>query len=222
MFERAWGFLRGAGTIILAMSIVMWAALYYPRLPARVWSAFRAERASLALAVAESEGRGDTETLSTLQEQLAALEARIAGEQSRHSLLGRLGRGIEPLVRPLGWDWRIGSAAIASFPAREVVVSSLGVIFDVGRDAAAEGAGGRLRDALKSATWPETDKPLFTLPVALSLMVFFALCAQCASTLAVMARETNSWRWPAFCFLYMTSLAYLGALLTYHVGSRLL
>ena len=119
-------------------------------------------------------------------------------------------------MRPLGWDWRIGCAVVASFPAREVVIGTLGVIYHLG-----EGADERsesLRETLQSASWPGTDRPIFNVPVALSIMVFFALCAQCAATLATIRRETNSWRWPLFTFAYMTALAYLGAFVTYQVG----
>jgi ferrous iron transport protein B len=149
-----------------------------------------------------------------LQAALAALDNEAAGEYLRQSYLGRVGRTIEPVVRPLGWDWRIGCAVIASFPAREVVVGTLGVIYNLGEveDATA------LRDSLRAARWDGTDRPVFNVPVALSIMVFFALCAQCVSTLAIIRRETNSWRWPLFSFTYMTALAYLGALVTYQVG----
>jgi ferrous iron transport protein B len=142
----------------------------------------------------------------------------------RQSLLGQVGRFIEPAVRPLGWDWRIGVATLASFPAREVVVGTLGVLFQQGKVEADDILDSRdvskheLSDKLRGAKWERTDRPLFTVPTALSIMVFFALCMQCASTLAVMRRETRSWRWPAFAFLYMTALAYVGALLTYQVG----
>ena len=104
---------------------------------------------------------------------------------------------------------------IASFPAREVVIATLGTIYSLGADVDERSQG--LQDALRSATWPD-GRPVYNVPVALSLMVFFALCAQCASTLMIIRRETNSWRWPAFCFAYMTGLAYLGALVTYQVG----
>jgi ferrous iron transport protein B len=137
-----------------------------------------------------------------------------------------MGRGLEPAVRPLGWDWRIGMAALASFPAREVVVGTLGIIYNQGKIESddirdAEHAGEtRLGRALRDAVWDdEPARKVFTVPVALSLMVFFALCCQCVSTLAVIRRETNSWKWPAFTFIYMTVLAYLGAMVVYQVGS---
>jgi ferrous iron transport protein B len=152
---------------------------------------------------------------------------RLRKEWKRQSYLGRLGQALEPAVRPLGWDWRIGVAALASFPAREVVVGTLGIVFQQGkvdsdevRDAAfAEIGETDLGVALKEAEWDgQPGRKLFTVPVALSLMVFFALCCQCASTLAVIRRETRSWGWPVFTFTYMTVLAYLGAFVVYQVG----
>ena len=112
---------------------------------------------------------------------------------------------------------------IASLPAREVVVATLGVMYNLGNEVEADSAAGstQLQAELRRATWEGTDRPVFTIPVALSVMVFFALCAQCAATLAVIRRETNSWRWPAFTFAYMTVLAYVGALVTYQVGTWL-
>jgi len=127
------------------------------------------------------------------------------------------------VFRPLGWDWRIGSAVIASFPAREIVVATLGVVFNLGEEIDAETPEGttRLNAGLRAAAWDGTGKPLFTVPVAVSLLVFYALCAQCAPTLAVIRRETNSWRWPALVLAYMTALAYLGAMASYQVGTWL-
>jgi ferrous iron transport protein B len=200
--DAAWAFLRRAGTLILAAMIVVWALLYFPRaLPEPV----------------QIEGT----TVTTYDDQIAALEERraspdevaeVMGEWKRQSLLGRMGRGIEPAVRPLGWDWKVGMAALASFPAREVVVGTLGIIYNEGKvdpDSAADtGLGQKLRAE-------------FGLPTALSLMVFFALCCQCASTLVVIRRETRSWRWPIFTFTYMTALAYVGALVVYQVAALL-
>src|SRR5262249_53274948 len=170
---------------------------------------------------------GDAE-VTTYDALVAALEEQKGDEAALHeaqgawkrqSVLGRLGKAIEPVVSPLGWDWKIGTAALASFPAREVVVGTLGILYNEGPvetdeireapDVAATGLGKALRQEFGPAT-------------ALSLMVFFALCCQCASTLAVIRRETNSWRWPAFTFAYMTALAYVGALIVYHVGSWLI
>jgi ferrous iron transport protein B len=133
------------------------------------------------------------------------------------------------VVRPLGWDWRIGMAVLASFPAREVVVGTLGIVYNLGevdtdeiRDARNAGDT-ELGRALKDARWDDDPgRKVFTVPAALSVMVFFALCCQCASTLAVIRRETGGWRWPAFTFVYMTALAYVGALVVYQVGSLLL
>jgi ferrous iron transport protein B len=147
----------------------------------------------------------------------------LTGEWKKQSILGRTGQAIEPAVRPLGWDWKIGVAALASFPAREVVVGTLGIIYNLGKVESdslreEENVGETdLGKALRAAKWPD-GRPVFTVPVALSLMVFFALCCQCASTLAVIRRETRSWRWPLFTFTYMTVLAYVGALVVYQVG----
>src|SRR5205085_101550 len=139
----------------------------------------------------------------------------LQAEWKQQSTLGRVGQAIEPAVRPLGWDWRLGVAALASFPAREVVVGTLGVLYRQGKtdtEEVREKAGeSELADALRKAKHDGTDRLVFTAPTALSLMVFFALCCQCASTLAVIRRETRSWRWPAFTFAYMTALAYVAA-----------
>jgi len=156
-------------------------------------------------------------------EELAGIENEFAGTYVRNSYLGRFGQAIEPVVRPLGWDWRLGAAAVASFPAREVVVATLGVIYNLGGDQ--DEASRSLRSTLKEARWdPGSERAgqkVYSVPVALSLMVFFALCAQCGATLAVIKRETNSWWWPLFTFVYMTGLAYVAALLTYQIGSRI-
>ena len=135
-----------------------------------------------------------------------------------HSFLGRMGKVLEPAVRPLGWDWRIGMAAIASFPAREIIVASLGTIYSLGTDV--DETSESLQDALRSAKWDD-GRPVYNVPVALSIMVFFALCAQCTATLAMIKRETSSWKWPAFTFGYMTVLAYVGALIVYQVTSAI-
>ena len=218
MLERGWSFVRRAGTLVVAVSVLVWAALYYPHNRALVEAPFQGRMHDLEQRLARlPEGDAGRETI---EDEQAELRHEIEGAYHRQSILGRLGHFIEPAVRPLGWDWRIGSAAIASFPAREVVVATLGIIYNLGEeiDVADSGDRNRLQSVLKQATWEGSDAPVFNIPVALSIMVFFALCAQCASTLVIIKRETNSWAWPAFTFAYMTVLAYLAALVTYQVG----
>jgi ferrous iron transport protein B len=218
MCERGWAFVRRAGTLIFAVAIVVWAAAYYPHDLASIDPAITARMDQLDANLAAATSAQSSEVAQWQQER-ADLQNEEAGALLRHSFLGMAGQAIEPVVKPLGWDWRIGCAAIASFPAREVVVSTLGVIYNLGSDTDEESPA--LKDQLRAATWPDSGRPVFTLPVALSIMVFFALCAQCAATLVVIKRETASWRWPVFTFVYMTVLAYIGALLTYQVGSWL-
>lgn len=164
-------FLVRAGTIILAVNLVVWALGYWPQ------------------------RSGD-------QPAAAAL---------RDSYLGRLGRAIEPAIAPLGWDWRIGVGVLASFPARETIIAALGTVAQLEAADGASNADEALRDGLRRLRREDTGAPLLTLPVALSIMVFFALCAQCASTLVVMGRETGAWGWPVLSFAFMTTLAYLAA-----------
>ena len=217
VFDRGWSFVRGAGTMIVAVAVVVWASLYYPHDPA-VEAPFAERKARLDSQLANSPG--DDLQRDDVQRQLTAIDQEITGAYQQQSYLGRIGHWIEPAVRPLGWDWRLGCAAIASFPAREVVVATLGIIYNVGEVDVDNTSASGLDDALRAATWEGTDRKVFNVPVALSLMVFFALCAQCAATLVVIKRETDSWRWPAFTFTYMTALAYLAALVTYQVGMR--
>jgi ferrous iron transport protein B len=215
MIERGWAFLYRAGTLILAVSVLVWAMAYFPHRESDLPDSLRTQRNELRQAI---ETQAETAEATGLSEQLADVEHQIEGEYLRRSFLGRLGKWVEPAVKPLGWDWRIGCAVIASFPAREVVVATLGVIYNLGSEADAESDS--LHTALQQATWEGSDRPVFTIPVALSLLVFFALCAQCSSTLVVLRRETNSWKWPLFTFVYMTTLAYLGAWVVYQLGSR--
>jgi ferrous iron transport protein B len=221
MLERAWGFVYRAGTLILAVSIVVWAAQYYPHDPQSVEGPLHSEREDLA---AELESpQLDPAEREALSDRLAEVNYQIAAAYQQQSYLGRMGQFIEPAVRPLGWDWRIGCAAIASFPAREVVMGALGVLYNLGGelDVTDPGDRTRLTERLQAARRDDTGELVYNLPVALSIMVFFALCAQCASTLAVIKRETGSWGWPIFTFVYMTTLAYVAALVTYQGGMLL-
>jgi ferrous iron transport protein B len=178
MFERGWLFLKNAGTIILAISIVLWFLTAYPKHP----------------------------------DPAAAPAAQIA-----QSFAGQAGHLIEPVIQPLGFDWRVGIGLITSFAAREVFVSSMGVIFGV------EGADddpAPLRDTLRQATWPD-GAVLFTPLVCVVLMIYYVFAMQCMATVAVVKRETNSWRWPLFQIAYMTGTAWLVCFLVYQAGRAL-
>ena len=207
--ESGWMFVRRAGTLILASMILVWALLYFP--------STGPGGTSYDVTIAKVE-----EELQTAPEQAEPLQTKINqlySDWKGQSYLGRIGKTLEPVVEPLGWDWRIGMAALASFPAREVMVGTMGIIFSQGQgDAGEDEYRARLGPSLDRLTWDnDPGRKLFTVPVALSVMVFFALCCQCVSTLAVIKRETNSWLWPVFTFVYMTVLAYAGALLVYQL-----
>jgi ferrous iron transport protein B len=181
MIERAGLFLRRAGTIILAISIVLWFLTAYPRHPGS----------------------------ATPQEQIA------------HSFAGTAGRVLEPVIKPLGFDWRIGIGLVTSFAAREVFVSSMAVVFSVDHFEGGKHADiTPLRTALKTAIWPD-GQPLFTPLVCLTLMIYYVFAMQCMSTVVVVKRETNSWRWPLFQTAYMTGTAWLVCLVVYQAGRTL-
>jgi ferrous iron transport protein B len=205
VLRMMWGkssmFLREAGTVILACSIALWALLYFPReLPAGSPD-FAAEIAKAPTPAAK-----------------ASLEAHEQALLLQNSIGGRLGHAIEPAIAPLGFDWKIGIGIIGAFAAREVFISTLGIVYAVGNDADERSAP--LRQALQSEKKPDGTKA-YTPLMALSLMVFFALACQCMSTLAVVKRETGGYRWPLFLFGYMTVLAWVASLLVYQ-GGRLL
>jgi ferrous iron transport protein B len=198
-------FIANAGTIILAVAVLVWALGAFPR-PGALIDAYTARRQALASQPLAAEARAAAQ---------GDLDRSEQGDLLRQSFLGRMGRAIEPAFTPLGWDWRVTMAALASIPAREVVVGSLGAIFNA--NGGAEGDQGGLRQALIHAR-RDDGSPVFTVAVALSLMVFFALCAQCASTLAVIRRESGHWGWAAFTFTYMTVLAWIAAALVFHLA----
>jgi ferrous iron transport protein B len=177
LLNRSGVFIKRAGTVILAISILLWALSAFPR----------------------------TDSASPTS-------------QIENSYAGRTGRVIEPLIAPLGFDWRIGVGLISSFAARETIISTLGIVYNVG------GENSETPDSLIGAVKAArraNGQPIWSPLVALSLMIFFALACQCMSTLAIVRRETNSWRWPLFMIGYMFVLAYVASFLTYQ-GGRLL
>lgn len=182
LVARAGAFLKQAGTIILAISILMWFLITFPR----------------------------------TQANQATNDPAIQVEES---YAGRAGHQIEPLIAPLGFDWKIGIGLISSFAARETVISTLSIIYNADAGSGATQTTS-LVDAMVHARRPDGSK-VWTRLVALSLMVFFVLACQCMSTVAIVRRETNSWRWPIFMIGYMLALAYAGSFITYQ-GGRLL
>jgi ferrous iron transport protein B len=204
LMDRARVFLRRAGTVIFSVAVIVWALAYFPR--------SGEIQLDLAAATARAEA---TWSGARLEQELRLIENEAAADQLAQSLLGRAGHLVEPLFRPLGWDWRVSAAVIAGFPAREVVVAVMGTIYAVGAEAEESSLVGKLR----SASWPD-GRPIFTLPMVLGLLLFYAWCLQCAATIAVIRRETNSWRWPIFAWCYMTTIGYTGALLLYQLGTR--
>lgn len=205
VWARVRSFLVDAGTVILAITIVLWALLTYPKDEAIASRYAELRDEARAALVAEP-----------LEARLAHLDAKEAEAQMAKSAAGRLGHAIEPAIEPLGFDWRIGIGLIGSFAAREVLVSTLGIVWGIGAEA--DETSGPLRDTLRDAQRAD-GSPLFTPLSGLALMVFFVLAAQCMSTLAVVRRESGSWKWPLLMLGYMTVLAYVGALATYQVGS---
>jgi ferrous iron transport protein B len=202
VWQRARAFLTEAGSVILACSIVLWGLLNFPRVDP-------APHTPVTAAVV-SESSGAPQPVAA--EQLSGLEA---SRQLHHSYGARLGRAIEPVIAPLGFDWKIGVGIIGAFAAREVFVATMGIVYSVADDATEESES--LRQKLRQERRPD-GTPTYTPLVGLSLLVFFALACQCVSTLAVVKRETRSYRWPVFLFSYMTVLAWLASCTIYQVG----
>jgi ferrous iron transport protein B len=178
VFERGWSFVAKAGTIILGLSILLWALSTYPK--------------------------SSDETVDPLS----------------HSAMGRIGAVIEPVVKPLGFDGRIGTAILTSFAAREVFNTSLGIIFRVEEAEDEEETRSRIRDQISKANWPD-GRPLFTPLTLVSILVFFIYALQCLPTSAVVAREAGSWKWAAGQFVFMGGFAYLASLAVYQIGRLL-
>ena len=198
-------FLEDAGTIILTLTVILWALLSYPR-SAEIVQRYDAQRVAVEASAAAPEAQA---------EQIALLNGEEAGEQIRYSVAGRVGRLMEPAIEPLGFDWRIGVGILGAFAAREVFVSTLGIVFGLEE---ADEESVTLRTSLQEAEHPD-GSTLMTPLAGVSLMVFFVLACQCMSTVVVVRRESGSWGWPVFMFAYMSVLAYVAALLVYQTGA---
>lgn len=198
VYDAAKLFILNAGKIILAISIVLWFLASYPKFYPQ---------------------NGDSENAPSANEEiLSPSVSHNEMNQIRQSYAGKIGHFIEPVIRPLGFDWKIGIGLITSFAAREVIISTLATIYNV-QDADENSVD--LRTAVKKDVDATTGKPVFTPLVAISLMVFFVLACQCMSTLAVVRKETGSWRWPVLMFFYMLMVAYLASFAVFQIGSLL-
>ena len=209
MWDRSKLFLKRAGTVILGINILLWFLATYPR-SSELQQQFDQRHAQWKQAASNPPTSAESETLKRLDQE-------EAGEKLRQSFAGRLGRAIEPALKPLGFDWKIGIGIVTSFAAREVFVSTLSVVYNVGGDSENTAS---LAEVMKSERRDDGRKT-YTPLTGLTLMVFYVFAMQCVSTVAVVRRETNSWKWPLFQTVYMTSLAWILAFLTYQVGTRL-
>jgi ferrous iron transport protein B len=201
MWDRSRLFLRRAGTVILGINILLWFLATYPKTGNGVM-----EKGSDG--VMEKQIARDASPPSS---------AELAGEKLRHSFAGRMGHFIEPAIAPLGFDWKMGIGIISSFAAREVFVSTMSTVYNVGSADESESGKQALAQTLRIQTRPDGSL-LYTPLLAVTLMVFYVFALQCASTVAVVRRETNSWKWPVFQWLYMGALAWILAFITWHGG----
>ncbi|MFO1475882.1 MAG: ferrous iron transport protein B [Verrucomicrobiota bacterium] len=206
MWDRSRLFLRRAGTVILGINILLWFLATYPR-SASIEQEFNAKRQALQARAASSG-------------ELDAVDKAEAGEKLRHSFAGYAGRALEPVIAPLGFDWRIGIGIVSSFAAREVFVSTMSIVYNVG-DSGDSGGGQQLIESMRQQKRPD-GTPVYTTLTAVTLMVFYVFALQCVSTVAVVRRETNTWKWAAFQWAYMGLLAWILAFLTFRIGHWLI
>jgi ferrous iron transport protein B len=205
-FDRAKIFVKQAGTIILLISLLLWTLSHYPK------SMPPAAAVAMTVQAVQFEKSGDLKQADALRNTAGQLTAQSALE---NSFAGKVGRVIEPVIKPLGFDWQIGIGIISSFAAREVIVSTLAVVYGVGENAAEQNRTS-LYDTLRHATRSD-GAPVFTTATCMSLLVYYILAAQCLATSVVVRRETNSLKWPLFQIFYMTGLAYLASFIVYHI-----
>ncbi len=196
MVEKTRAFVEGAGKIILALSVILW--------------------------FLGSHGPSDTfgRAEEVVEQQFATAsveekEDELAGYKLRHSYIGMLGSAVEPVFRPLGYDWKISIAVLTSFAAREVFVGNLATLYNIGSQGEEET---RIVDRMRQEVRPD-GSPTFDLATGISLLLFYAFAMQCISTIAIMRRETNSWKWTLIQIAFMSGLAYLSALLAYNLLS---
>ncbi len=223
MWDRSKIFLRRAGTVILGINILLWFLATYPR-SAALDQKFNDQRRQLTAQYQQlkTDSISDSSLTNRLAEvgvKLETLQKGEAGEKLVHSFAGRMGRAIEPVIAPLGFDWKMGIGIITSFAAREVFVSTMSTVYSVGNDDTAA-TKSKLEETLRQQRHRD-GTPVYTALTAVTLMVFYVFALQCVSTVAVVRRETNSWKWPLFQWAYMGILAWSLAFVTFHVGRLL-
>lgn len=206
--QRSFGFVKRTGTMILAISITLWFLATFPR----------SQYTNHYTSTTDMHSASQTNQLGTNVSDSATVRIDSAGEQLRNSYIGQLGHLIEPVIAPLGFDWKMGIGLITSFAATEVAVSTWSIIYNVGPDVDLESSS--LIEAIRNAK-KQDGSPAWTPLTALTMMVFFALAMQCMSTFAIVRRETNTWAWAFFMLGYMTVLAYGAAFLTHQTGNLL-
>jgi len=213
MYESGKEFVVRAGTVIFAMTIIIWALLYFPR-SERV----EVETTEQYISEVANVEKPDALDVRWTAEEEAELAKRVDAAYLEQSYMGRFGKFVQPVFAPAGYDWKITVGVLASFPAREIIISTLGITYALGGEVDEESDD--LRSTLSNAKWesgPRKGQPVFNIPVAFSIMVFFALCMQCGATLAVIAKELNWW-WSIGSFFAMTSVAWVAAVIVYQVG----
>jgi ferrous iron transport protein B len=238
VWSNAKQFVAKAGTTIFAMSVVLWALAYYPRLP-------QPQRDRIT----QNIDRDTNAAIQSLQQQAAAAGKvlrvvhqgepidpklgedvanfpdsdvekanAVAAAQSEYSFAGRFGHKLEPVIKPLGYNWKMGVGLVAAFAAREVFVSTEGIVYATGGDT--DSGTAPLQTAIQNDKRAD-GKPAWTPLVAVSLLIWFVLAMQCMSTVAIVKRETGGWGWPIFMIVYMNGLAYLVCLVVFQVGTHL-
>jgi len=215
MWVNTRAFLTKAGTTIFCLSVILWAMAYYPRLPEKRVAEVRSQVQSVAVGEIGG-GRPPADE---------DLEHAVKAAQSEYSISGRLGHFMEPALRPLGFDWKIGIGLVSAFAAREVFISSMGIVYSVGDIDPDSSDTARLQHAMQAdryASGAHAGHPVWTPLVAISLLVWFVLAMQCMSTIAIVRRETGGWGWPLFMLAYMNVLAYVACLVVFQVGSLFL
>ncbi|MGL4582979.1 MAG: nucleoside recognition domain-containing protein, partial [Flavobacterium sp.] len=199
MYEKTKAFVVGAGKIIFVLSIIIWfLGAHGP--------GERFEKAEEHITeVYQDKGVSEEE-----------LSEHIASYKLESSYIGILGKAIEPVIKPLGYDWKVGIAVLSSFVGREIFVGVLGTIYNVGSGDEND-EDGRIKQKMAAEIWPDTGEPVFTLASGVSLMFFYAFAMQCTATVAIVRRETKSWKWTIYQLVFMTALAYVAALIAYQL-----